>query len=119
MPHSTTPEDSSTAAQDQDAMVIDVENEYPELETAQFTVASTTSDANGNSQESNGADNDMTMADVGVEGDEVPVIKDEVKSEFKLEDLFADIDSDEEFPSSAVQDIKVAPSSPEEPVLSL
>ncbi|KAI2634588.1 prim-pol domain-containing protein [Xylaria nigripes] len=52
-------------------------------------------------------DNDVTMA--GIDGDE--------KKDGKLEDLFADVDSDEEFPSSRPGQVKkssppVAPSSP-------
>jgi DNA primase small subunit len=61
-------------------------------------------------------DPDMTMADVGAVDDEIPDAKEEIKSEVKLEDLFADIESDEEFPSSnsKSQDVKVS-SSPEAP----
>lgn len=59
------------------------------------------------------ADQEMTMVEAGVQ--EGP--SQHVKEEVKLEDLFADIDSDEEFPSSNVEDVKVAssleaPSSP-------
>jgi len=118
MPHSTTP-GSSTLPHDQEEMILDKGNETAEFETTENTDDPAINETDGGSQHSNGVDNDITMADVGVEGDEVPQIKEEVKSEFKLEDLFADIDSDEEFPSSTNQDVKVAPSSPEEPVSSL
>ncbi|KAH8590800.1 hypothetical protein B0O99DRAFT_691115 [Bisporella sp. PMI_857] len=57
-------------------------------------------------------DNDITMADIGVEGDGLPQVKTEPQAELKLEDIFADIDSDDEFPSSNAQNIKVS-SSPE------
>jgi DNA primase small subunit len=39
------------------------------------------------------------------------------KAEVKLEDLFDDLSSDEEFPSSAAVDKKIRGSSPEEPAL--
>ena len=119
MPHSTTPENISTLDQEPEAMAVDARNEMADHETTQSREDPAASESNGNSQEINVPDNDITMADVGWEGDEVPQIKDEMESEFKLEDLFADIDSDEEFPSSTNQDIKVAPSSPDEPVSSL
>jgi len=119
MPHFTTPENISTLDQEPEAMAVDARNEMADHETTQSREDPAASESNGNSQEINVPDNDITMADVGVEGDEVPQIKDEMESEFKLEDLFADIDSDEEFPSSTNQDIKVAPSSPDEPVSSL
>ena len=69
---------------------------------------------NGTSQE----DDEMVSEDVAAEGEQVPEIpvKSEVNSEVKLEDLFADVESDEEFPDSN-HDIKAsspveAPSSP-------
>jgi len=37
-------------------------------------------------------------------------------AEIKLEDLFADIDSDDEFPSSSVQEVKAEPEQPLSPV---
>jgi len=112
MPHSTTPDK-------EDAMIVDGGNGTVEPETLHNTDDPAINEPNDDNQNGNGADNDITMADVGVEGDEIPQIKDEVKSEFKLESLFADIDSDDEFPSSAVEDTKVAPSSPEEPIPTL
>jgi DNA primase small subunit len=70
-------------------------------------------------QASGSVDQDMTMADVQAVDDEVPNANAEIKSEVKLEDLFADMDSDDEFSSSNVksQDLKSsgsqeAPSSP-------
>ena len=57
------------------------------------------------------ADQDMTMVEVGVQEEAEPKVKDEVK----LEELFADMDSDEEFPSSNVKDVKI-PSSPQAPL---
>ncbi len=60
---------------------------------------------NGHGQQT--ADDDVKMT--GANGDE--------KSDVKLEDLFADVESDEEFPSSRQDEVKpssppVAPSSP-------
>lgn len=62
-------------------------------------------------------DQDMTMAEVDVQGEQVTQASnsnEQVKQEVKLEDLFADIESDEEFPSSNAQDLKMS-SSPEAP----
>ena len=67
--------------------------------------------SNNESQESNGTD--ITMAES--DGDVVipmVAIKEEIKHEVRLEDLFADMDSDEEFPSSKVEDIKLSSSPP-------
>lgn len=63
-------------------------------------------------------DLDMTMAEAGVEGDDVKEASMEdapaIKQEVKLEDLFADVESDEEFPSSEeAEDDVTVPSSPE------
>ncbi|KAI9745957.1 MAG: hypothetical protein M1818_000638 [Claussenomyces sp. TS43310] len=57
-------------------------------------------------------DRDVIMGEAGIEGakSEQPVVKQDVK----LEDLFAEVESDEEFSSSNAQDAKV-PSSPEAP----
>lgn len=64
------------------------------------------------SQDAEDADNDMTMEEAGIQGEIVAEV--EVKQEVKLEDLFADVESDEEFPSSAAPDVKVS-GSPEAP----
>ncbi len=69
---------------------------------------------NDNSQESDVADQDMTTVYVGQEEEAKVAVKEEFKTGVKLEDLFADIESDEEFPSSTGQDIK-ASSSPQAP----
>jgi DNA primase small subunit len=61
--------------------------------------------ANGESQS---AVSDITMADT-----EAPTAP-EVKKEVNLDDLFADVESDDEFPSSRGQDTPVS-SSPEAP----
>lgn len=65
-------------------------------------------------------DHDMTMVEAGIEGDDIKeaLMKDApaIKQEVKLEDLFTDVDSDEEFPSSGISDdyVWVSPS-PEAP----
>lgn len=72
---------------------------------------------NGNPQESETADQDMTMADVvpnDTNSAPVEAVEAEAASEVKLEDLFADMDSDEEFPSSTGQDATNFTSSPPE-----
>ncbi|KIN00816.1 hypothetical protein OIDMADRAFT_123127 [Oidiodendron maius Zn] len=59
---------------------------------------------------------DITMADVEAMDENVSNMKTEIKGEVKLEDLFADMDSDEEFSSSNIksQDLKSS-GSQEEP----
>lgn len=108
MPHSVSP--------DQDTLIADVETDSGETQTTESTVATNAAMNNGDSQASEGMDQDMTMADAGVEGETVPevVAKREEKPEVKLEDLFADIESDEEFPSSNTRNLKDS-SSPEAP----
>lgn len=104
MPHSTSLEDSDTPLADRILPEDTAEQPQKEEEI---------------SQASDDVDQDMTMADVEVAGDEVESTNAEIKPEVKLEDLFADMDSDDEFSSSNVktQDIKSsgsqeAPSSP-------
>ncbi|RYP71376.1 hypothetical protein DL771_004864 [Monosporascus sp. 5C6A] len=72
--------------------------------------AQTTNTQNGDGQ-STGQGNDITMA----EPDALPATTEgKDKQEVKLEDLFADVDSDEEFPSSRGEESK-PPSSPAAP----
>jgi DNA primase small subunit len=111
MPHSVSPEDPS--APDQDAMIAEAET-GGETQTTDQTMVDDAETRNGDSQIHNAADQDMEMEDAGVEGEEVPQIKSEAKHEVKLEDLFADMESDEEFPSSTGQIVK-AEGSPEAP----
>lgn len=63
-------------------------------------------------QDTSENEQDMTIAEPGIEGAETE--QPDIKQDVKLEDLFADVESDEEFPSSNVQDDKI-PSSPEVP----
>lgn len=114
MPHSVSPEEISTP--DQDTLIEDTETNDGETQTAGDPITADTAVDNGDSQFSETMDQDMTMADAGVEGEAVPevAVKVEEKLEVKLEDLFADMESDEEFPSSNIQDMKVS-SSPETP----
>ena len=114
MPHSVTPEDTSVP--DQDTITANVEPNNGETQTTEDTLTADTARNSGDSQFSDTMDQDITMADAGVEGEEIPkvVVKAEEKPEVKLEDLFADMESDEEFPSSNIRDIKVS-SSPEPP----
>ena len=70
---------------------------------------------NGASQ---ATENDITMAEPetlpanDTDGD----ANGQEKKDVKLEDLFADVDSDEEFPSSRPQDSQDKPSSPQAPL---
>lgn len=109
MPHSVSPDEPSNAVASPLA-VAEVEIQTTDAMTQE------TSTENGNSQDSEAADHDMTMADVAGT-DTIPgtLVKPEIKSEVKLEDLFADMDSDEEFPSSTGQNLKITSSPPEAP----
>ncbi|RYP79012.1 hypothetical protein DL770_006757 [Monosporascus sp. CRB-9-2] len=97
MPHSVTPDSESP----------------PNPAEQTMAESQSTNTLNGDSQ-STDQGNDITMA----EPDALPVAAEgEDRQEVKLEDLFADVDSDEEFPSSRVEESKlpsspVAPSSP-------
>jgi len=112
MPHSVSP--AKTSPNEEDTMITEAETDNGETQTSEKTMTAYTEAVNGESQNSNVVDQDMTMADVGVEGEDLPQVKEEIKSEVRLEDLFADLDSDEEFPSSNGPDIKIS-SSPEAP----
>lgn len=105
MPHSVSPADPPQAA-NEDIILPDAGADAGETQTTEGTIVGDQVPANGDSQISNVANQDMTMEDAGVEGDDVPQVKAEPISEVKLEDLFADIDSDEEFPSSTGQEVK-------------
>lgn len=111
MPHSVSPEDTTT----QDTLIADTETNNGVTQTTESTVTAEAA-VNGDSQFSESMDQDMTMVDAGVEGETVleVAVKAEEQPEVKLEDLFADMESDEEFPSSNIRDTKVS-SSPEAP----
>lgn len=89
MPHSVSPE---ALASETDDTMKEVENQ---------------TDENDDTQNSD-VDEDMTMADIEVQHKSED--SSAVKPEVKLEDLFADMESDEEFPSS--NNDNVASSSP-------
>lgn len=115
MPQSVSPEVAQNEA------TVDHQPENIEIQPVEEDVTADTEIENGNTQGEDAADQDMTMEDVGVQGDKVPeaTVKEETKSEVKLEDLFADVESDEEFPSSTVLDVKTSspPEAPSSPVL--
>jgi hypothetical protein len=112
MPHSIPAQESSTPGQDPNIAGTETENGKGQTTDA---VAGDPETNNGTSQEDDAFD-DMDMVDVGAEGDDGPEMKTEAKPEVKLEDLFADIGSDDDFPSTKIdgEDIKVS-SSPEDP----
>lgn len=116
MPHSTSSEDPPVS--DQDAIIAGTDDNVGEHQTIERTMIVDADTNSGNSQLSNTMDQDMDMEDAGVEGEDIPQIKTELKPEVKLEDLFADMDSDEEFPSSADTNLKVE-GSPEAPLSSV
>jgi DNA primase small subunit len=109
MPHSATSENASA---EENTMAAEVEN-HDSLSTIHTLVPEST--ANGDSQLSNDADKNMTMADIDIQGVDVLDIKLEMKPELKLEDLFADVESDDEFGSSAAMPNVKGESSPEAP----
>ena len=109
MPHSVSPEDPASPGQD----VVVEEPKTDDVETleSENTAVADSIGPIGKSQASD--DQDMTMADAGAVEEKI-AIKVETTAEVKLEDLFADMDSDEEFPSSTGQVVKIS-SSPEAP----
>jgi len=109
MPHSVSPEDP--ASPDQGAAIEETRIDDVETQESEGTAVADSVGPLGESQVSD--DQDMTMADAGAVEETRPV-KVETATEVKLEDLFADMDSDEEFPSSTVQDVKIS-SSPDAP----
>jgi DNA primase small subunit len=98
MPHSVTPE---AREPDEEPMATDVE-------------------ASQDASEHEEDDQDHDMAMIETIGEAAATVEksapavDVEKQEVKLEDLFADVESDEEFPSSNAQDVKMS-SSPEAP----
>ena len=110
MPHSISGEDSESPAQDPN-----LEERKPNNVETQGTEGTLVADSVGPIGESqNSEDQDMTMVDAAPEEEKTSVKTEEVISAVKLEDMFADMDSDEEFPSSTGLDVKVS-SSPEAP----
>jgi DNA primase small subunit len=99
MPHSVSPEAQEPEAEGNMMTDVNEDHEVPDVDDED-------------------QDNDMTMVEAGVQGDTVVEASTNgevvVKHEVKLEDLFADVESDEEFPSSNAQDVKMS-SSPERP----
>lgn len=105
MPHSISPGGATIQSQ---------ENMFDTEETgddAQIIQEAEDISANKDAAELND-DDDITMADAGVQGEAIPTPA--TKPEVKLEDLFADVESDDEFPSTNAKD-KKASSSPEAP----
>lgn len=72
--------------------------------------ASVTMDEATDNVASQASDGDVAMTDAAT-AEEVPVTDANDKKEVKLEELFADVDSDDEFPSSRPNETQ-APSSP-------
>lgn len=72
--------------------------------------------ANGNDHQTpeSDVDVDIAMAEVEPAAEEAPVASGD-KKEVKLEDLFADVDSDDEFPSSKEPQLTPESSSPSAP----
>jgi DNA primase small subunit len=95
MPHSISPETQPAEGAD------------IELDTGMIT-------ADTDNQREDCEDHEMTTENAIIESNMIDSPNIELKKEVKLEDLFADIDSDEEFPSSDTLDIKTS-SSPEAP----
>lgn len=114
MPHSVTPEDESMP---NETMPVQNNNADGETQMTEGTLIAESEEQEGDTQATDSTDQDMTMADIENVEAELPVkdiVKEEVTTEVKLEDLFADMESDDEFPSSAMPDVKLS-SSPEAP----
>lgn len=104
MPHSI-PEANS--AENEATIPAGEEMETDEAQTTEMEV--TKSEATNDKP-----DEEMTTEDaIPEQGKDTDVAK--AKQEVKLEDLFADDDSDDEFPSSNNQKVKVSSSPPEAP----
>ncbi|KAF4629008.1 hypothetical protein G7Y89_g9141 [Cudoniella acicularis] len=109
MPHSISPE-AKLSAQDETTIAEGAADGETQSSENTLVADSPTDDV---------MEQDMTMEDVGMQGEAAPTapVKTETHAEVKLEDLFADVESDEEFPSSNGQNIEIsgsleAPSSP-------
>ncbi|KAI8964216.1 prim-pol domain-containing protein [Daldinia sp. FL1419] len=93
----------------------------PRTDNQNTAAEETMADAPTRNDESQDVDNDITMAETNA----LPgPIKDEEKKDAKLEELFADVDSDEEFPSSRpgkteFSSSPAAPASPMEGIASM
>ncbi len=115
MPHSVTPEGLSPAAQENEDVEMKMEDG---AEENGLDGLAQHEDADVDDEE----ENEITMGETGIQGEAVvptPAV-DDIKQEVKLEDLFADEDSDEEFPSSSNNNLSNGqngklPSSPEAP----
>jgi len=105
MPHSISPKDTTI----QGIQIADAETNNGDAQTTEGSLTAEDAGTHGESQINETLDQDMTMADMVPE-----VIAKEEKPEVKLEDLFADMESDEEFPISNNNDTKLL-SSPEAP----
>lgn len=104
MPHSIS---EANSADNEAAMTVGDEMETDGAQTTEMEATKTeaTNDT---------PDEEMTTEDaIPDQRKEIEVAK--AKQEVKLEDLFADDDSDEEFPSSNQQKVKVSSSPPEAP----
>jgi DNA primase small subunit len=111
MPHSETPEEDAVPME----TVPQAQDNGGETQMTEGTLMAESEGQNGDSQATDSPELDMTMADIGIESAVQDVqIKEDTKLDIKLEDLFADMDSDDEFPSSAAPDVKIS-SSPEAP----
>jgi len=113
MPHSVSPEHAATADQAQDEIMGEPRSENNESQVSENTVVEAETEI-GDTQFDDATDQDMTMEDIGVQGEKFleAAVKEELKSEVKLEDLFADVESNEEFPGSTALNVKTS-SSPE------
>ncbi|KAM3083254.1 p48 polypeptide of DNA primase [Clarireedia jacksonii] len=107
MPHSISPQ--SPAPQSEEHSMDEVEQNGDNA--AQISTEEPDADAKP-AEQTEDDDNDIAMAEN--ETNAKPAAEKSTKPEVKLEDLFADFESDDEFPESSSKDIKVT-SSPQEP----
>ena len=106
MPHSVSPEDTTRSSGHDEVMeegVVVGDEAMAENASEVPQVKSEEIHTNGNDGQ------DAIMSDTQEEIEAA-------KAEVKLEDLFADVESDEEFPSSGVQEVKTEAEPPLSPV---
>lgn len=106
MPHSVSSEEAAS---------LDQHSQSPGVTNAQLpTIEPRAGPTIDETEVSDVVDQDMAMEGTGLHDAGVPelAMNVEMKSEVKLEDLFADVESDEEFPSANGHNLNVS-SSPE------
>ncbi len=116
MPSAISPEGNETPndTPNQDAMIVETETKDESHTIPDPVVA----EAEGDHDDGDAMDEDLPMVDAEEKKEEDAVVKLPIapdSQDVKLEDLFADDDSDPEFTSKTARDIKIPSSPPEAP----